>query len=138
MLFLFEFLDLIPKGEFPKSLAVLHLNKVVRFFSVVRKVRVWTTRHRKSWLFKGCLSGSQEMETLNFKADRSAKHGNFGMDGSLVKSLEGNLGGDAGIVVSRLQETGRQAPRWLLTYEGKRGKQMCRSKNGRAQQVPAG
>ena len=57
--------------------------------------------HRKSWLFKGCLSGSQEMEKLNFRADRSPKHGNFGMDGLLVKSIDGlNVGGDAGIEVT--------------------------------------
>ena len=67
------------------------------------------SRHRKSWLFKGCLSGSRnEMEKLNFRADRSPKHGNFGMDGLLVKSIDGlNVGnGDAGIEVSRLQQEG--------------------------------
>ena len=75
------------------------------------------SRHRKSWLFKGCLSGSQEMEKLNFRADRSPKHGNFGMDGLLVKSIDGlNVGnGDAGIEVSRLQVGKVFAPGWLLT-----------------------
>lgn len=47
------------------------------------------------------------MEKLNFRADRSPKHGNFGMDGLLVKSIDGlNVGGDAGIEVSRLQQEG--------------------------------
>lgn len=74
------------------------------------------SRHRKSWLFKGCLSGSQEMEKLNFRADRSPKHGNFGMDGLLVKSIDGlNVGGDAGIEVSRLKKRKVFAPGWLLT-----------------------
>lgn len=97
------------------------------------------SRHRKSWLFKGCLSGSQEMEKLNFRADRSPKHGNFGMDGLLVKSIDGlNVGGDAGIEVSRLQQEGKQTPGWLLTYEGKRGVNRCgKAKNEGSRQVPA-
>ncbi|CAK8999612.1 Hypothetical protein SCF082_LOCUS6143 [Durusdinium trenchii] len=43
------------------------------------------TLHRKAYLFKGCLSGTQSQETLWFKADRDkALHGNFGMDGRLM------------------------------------------------------
>ena len=58
--------------------------------------------HRKAYLFKGCLSGTQNKETLWFRADRDPIHKNLGMDGHLVDKIPDNLLKDAAIAVTCL------------------------------------